>query len=57
MIKVQVDLSNDSGSVQRDIEITTEEIKQFACNKAKGMFIEGYYTKIQANEVTILSKL
>ncbi len=50
MITVTVKLKNDFDSKYDEIEITKEEIFQLACNKAKGMYTEGYYYSIQADQ-------
>lgn len=53
MIKVQVFLQNDHDSKYEDVEITKEEILQYAIDKAKEQYIEYYWTKSNANEVKL----
>lgn len=54
MITIEVRLDNDFDVQYQNIEITREELKQFACNKAKGMYMDGYWTNIKANDEIIL---
>ena len=53
MIEVTVYLTNKHDSIKEVIDITKEELLQFACIKAKGEYEEGYWTQSSANEVTV----
>lgn len=58
MINITVRLESDFTSEYRDVEITKEELQQFACNKAKGMYMDGFYTEaIADDEINIKSQL
>lgn len=48
MISIEVKLENDFDTQFKDIEITREELKQFACNKAKGMYMDSFWQYITA---------
>lgn len=48
MIEIEVKLTNDFDTRYETVNITKEELYQFACNKAKGMFMDGYYNNIEA---------
>lgn len=50
MIKITVRLENDFDSRYDEIEITKEELKQMACNKAKGMYQENHWHTISADD-------
>jgi hypothetical protein len=55
MIQIEVKLDNDFITDYRVIEITREELQQYACNKARGMYQEGFYTRITADDVIKLT--
>lgn len=58
MIKTTVYLKNDYDSQYKEVEITEEEIRQMACNKAKGMYFDGHWTHISSeNELIITTKV
>ena len=48
-------MDNDFITDYRVIEITREELQQYACNKARGMYQEGFYTRITADDVIELT--
>ena len=53
MIKVQVFLQNDHDRQYDEVEITKEELLQYACNKAKERYSEGHWTKSSADEIKV----
>lgn len=53
MVKVEVLLSNDFDRDYKEIVISKEELLQLACNKAKGMYEDGYWNYISADEVQL----
>jgi hypothetical protein len=53
MIKVQVFLQNDHDRTYDEVEITKEELLQYACNKAKERYMEGHWTKSSADEIKV----
>ena len=53
MIKVQVLLQNDHDIRYDEVEITKEELLQYACNKAKERYIEGHWTKSSADGIKV----
>lgn len=53
MIKVQVFLQNDHDRTYDEVEITKEELLQYACNKAKERYMEGHWTKVSADEIKV----
>lgn len=57
MVTIEVKLSNDFDTKYETIELTKEELYQMACNKAKGMYMEGFYTNIQAVDDYIKTQL
>ena len=57
MITVEINLSGKGGNINEEIEITSEEIKQLACDKARGKYEEGYYNNITAGEIEINAQL
>lgn len=59
MIKANVHLSNDFDSRHVEVTITREDLIQLACDKARGMFLEGFYTHIQCDEdaFTLIDKI
>jgi len=57
MIEITVKLENDSDSKYEVINISKEELLQFACNKAKEMYFEGTWNKIfPVNDEVIVTK-
>ena len=50
MIKITVRLENDFDSRYDEIEITKEELKQMACNKAKDMYQKNHWHTISADD-------
>lgn len=57
MIKATVYLKNDHESKYQEVEITKEDLIQLACDKAKGMYQDGYYNTIIADDMGVISKI
>jgi hypothetical protein len=57
MIKATVYLKNDHESKYQDVEITEEDLIQLACNKARGMYEDGYYNTIIVDDMEVVTKL
>lgn len=50
MIKITVKLKNDFDSTYDEVEITKEELMQYACKKAVERYNEGYWTMTEASD-------
>jgi len=57
MITVQVNLTNGFDSIYEDIEITREEILEFACEKVKNQYIDGHWTGATGEEIEIKTNI
>ena len=54
MIEITVCLTNGQETNYEEIVITKEELMEFACNKAKGMYPENYFNVIRTDgDITI----
>ena len=49
MIEITVYLANEHESNYEEIIITKEELMQFACNKAKGMYPDNYFDVVKTD--------
>ena len=46
-------MQNDHDRRYDEVEITKEELLQYACNKAKERYMEGHWTKSSADEIKV----